>query len=209
MRGRGIASFRGVAAGNSHRPARAEDVRHLLCARLPGLRPHNQPPPARARPPGRLDVRVRLRRTDWGPRRLARGLPDPELGHGLRRRARQRLLGGRPGLVRRLRWRGARSDPVGTLAALARMGAVRHRGGTAGCGLRDRPGGLPALRRWGLRHQIGPALGDGVSRRNGADHRRGASHARVRDACDGGRRAGPVAGCATAWRPGSCSGSTW
>ena len=192
VRGRAIASFRCLAAGNPPRPARAEDLRHLLRARLPGLRPPDRAPPARARQAARLVLRVRLRRTGGRSRRLAGRLPGPELGQRLRRPARQRLLGLGPGLVRRLRRRRARRDPVGALARLARLALFDTAAVPLARGLRDRAGRLPALGRRRLRQPVGPALGDGLPRRHRADHRRGAPDARLRDARDGGRGAAPV-----------------
>ena len=94
----------------------------------------------RARQAGRLGLRDHLRRADRRPGRLAGRLPDPELGQGLRRPARQPLLGLRPGLVRRPDRRRARRDPVGVVARLPRRAAVRPR---------RRPGSRSATRSAG------------------------------------------------------------
>ena len=107
------------------------------------------------------------------------------------------LVGGALGVILWARWRGF----LGWQLFDAARGAARGR-------LRDRARGLPALGRRRLRHGVRPAVGDGLSRRDGADHRRGASHAGLRDARDGARRRSCCGACATASRPACCSGST-
>ena len=140
--------------------------------------------------------------------RLAGRLPDPELGRGLRRPARQPVQRIGAGLVRRRDRRGDRGAALGALARDPQPRAARPRRGAAGARLRDRPDRLPALRRRRLRRGLGRPLGDGLSRRHRADDRGGPPDAGLRDAGDGPGRATSSGGCATASARGSSSPST-
>ena len=206
-RGRSLA-FALDAAGDSHRPAGPQDLRHLLRAGLPG---------------SGLLVGRRLRELgkprDWAYEMvfaaLIGGLVGSRIDYVIQNwdKVSGDLLGNifsGSGLVwfGGLRGRRARRDPVGALARLPRLAAVRH-GSRAACDrLRDRPHRLPALGRRRLRHPLRPAVGDVLPGRDGPDHGHGSPDARLRDARDGHRRRWCCGAYAIASRPACCSGST-
>ena len=160
--------------------------------RVPRLGRAVRAPPPGARQAGRLDLRGRLRGADRRPGRLAARLHHPELGQGLRRPARERLLRRRARLLRRADRRRGRRPALGPLARLPRLGAARRGRRSDRDRLRGRADRVPALRRRRLRRALRPALGDGVSRRDRADHRGGPPDADLRDGLDGARHAAAV-----------------
>ena len=84
------------------------------------------------------------------------------------------LLRHRARVLRRRDRRRDRGHGLRQLPRLPRLPAVRHGRARARHRLRGRAARLPARRRRRLRHPVRPAVGDGLSRRDRPDHRRGA-----------------------------------